>query len=142
MSSYAIVQFAFAPVIGGLSDRYGRRPVLLASLFGFGIDYLFLAFAPSIGWLFVEKADTVTLAMAIYAMLQSGNAQPWSYLGSLAIIMSIPIVIIFIIAAVITPSGDPYSMMALAAPMTVFYLLSALIGWLVLRRRRANAVQA
>ena len=55
MSSYAIVQFAFAPVIGGLSDRYGRRPVLLASLFGFGIDYLFLAFAPTIGWLFVGR---------------------------------------------------------------------------------------
>lgn len=55
MSSYAIVQFLFAPVIGGLSDRFGRRPVLLASLFGFGIDYLFLAFAPTIFWLFVGR---------------------------------------------------------------------------------------
>lgn len=55
MSSYAIVQFIFAPVIGGLSDRFGRRPVLLASLFGFGIDYLFLAFAPTIFWLFVGR---------------------------------------------------------------------------------------
>ncbi|MGD9995793.1 MAG: twin-arginine translocase subunit TatC [Ilumatobacteraceae bacterium] len=52
------------------------------------------------------------------------------------------IVIIFVIAAVITPSGDPYSMMALALPMTLFYLLSALIGWLVLRRRRARDAQA
>jgi DHA1 family tetracycline resistance protein-like MFS transporter len=50
MSSYAIVQFIFSPVIGGLSDRFGRRPVLLLSLFGFGIDYLFLAFAPTILW--------------------------------------------------------------------------------------------
>jgi len=39
----------------------------------------------------------VTLAMSIYAMVQSGGAQPWSYLGSLAIIMSIPVVIIFLI---------------------------------------------
>lgn len=70
MSSYAIVQFAFAPVIGGLSDRYGRRPVLLASLFGFGIDYLFLAFAPSIGWLFVGR----TLAGLMGASFTTGGA--------------------------------------------------------------------
>jgi DHA1 family tetracycline resistance protein-like MFS transporter len=55
MFSYAIMQFLFSPVIGGLSDRYGRRPVLLLSLFGFGLDYLFLAFAPTITWLFVGR---------------------------------------------------------------------------------------
>jgi DHA1 family tetracycline resistance protein-like MFS transporter len=49
------MQFVFAPVIGNLSDKYGRRPVLLFSLFGFGVDYLFLAFAPTIGWLFVGR---------------------------------------------------------------------------------------
>jgi len=38
---YAIMQFLFAPVLGGLSDKFGRRPVLLFSLFGFGLDYLF-----------------------------------------------------------------------------------------------------
>ncbi|MDH5249756.1 MAG: TCR/Tet family MFS transporter, partial [Cyclobacteriaceae bacterium] len=43
------------PIMGGLSDRYGRRPVLLASLFGFGIDYIFLAFAPTLGWLFLGR---------------------------------------------------------------------------------------
>lgn len=48
------------------------------------------------------------------------------------------VLIIFIIAAVITPSGDPYSMMALAAPMTVFYLISILIGKGVQKRRQAN----
>ncbi|WP_295648605.1 TCR/Tet family MFS transporter [uncultured Mucilaginibacter sp.] len=53
--AYALMQFVFAPVIGNLSDKYGRRPVLLASLFGFGIDYLFLAFAPTIGWLFIGR---------------------------------------------------------------------------------------
>src|SRR5215211_7689794 len=54
-TAYAIMQFLFAPVLGNLSDQYGRRPVLLASLFGFGIDYLFLAFAPTIQWLFVGR---------------------------------------------------------------------------------------
>ena len=55
LSVYAITQFLFAPVIGNLSDKYGRRPVLLCSLIGFGIDYLFLALAPSYGWLFLGR---------------------------------------------------------------------------------------
>ncbi|PJJ84678.1 TCR/Tet family MFS transporter [Mucilaginibacter auburnensis] len=54
-ASYAIMQFACAPLIGNLSDRFGRRPVLLCSLVGFGIDYLFSAFAPTIAWLFVGR---------------------------------------------------------------------------------------
>ncbi|HEU4606484.1 MAG TPA: TCR/Tet family MFS transporter [Chitinophagaceae bacterium] len=55
MFAYAFMQFVFAPVLGNLSDRYGRRPVLLGSLFGFGVDYLFLALAPNIAWLFVGR---------------------------------------------------------------------------------------
>jgi DHA1 family tetracycline resistance protein-like MFS transporter len=55
MATYAIMQFVFAPIVGGLSDKYGRRPVLLGSLLGFGIDYLFLAFAPTLGWLFLGR---------------------------------------------------------------------------------------
>ena len=54
--TYAIMQFLFAPIVGGLSDKYGRRPVLLFSLFGFALDYLFLSFAPTISWLFVGRA--------------------------------------------------------------------------------------
>ncbi len=53
--AYAAMQFLCAPIMGGLSDRYGRRPVLLASLFGFGVDYLFMATAPNIWWLFVSR---------------------------------------------------------------------------------------
>lgn len=53
--AYAIMQFVFSPVLGGLSDRYGRRPVLLISLLGLGIDYLFLFFAPDLWWLFIGR---------------------------------------------------------------------------------------
>ena len=53
--AYAVMQFIFAPLLGNLSDRYGRRPILLISLFGLGIDYIFLAIAPSIGWLFIGR---------------------------------------------------------------------------------------
>lgn len=56
IATFAIMQFVCAPIVGGLSDRFGRRPVLLASLAGFGLDYLFLAFAPTIGWLFLGRA--------------------------------------------------------------------------------------
>ena len=53
--AYAITQFLFAPVIGNLSDKYGRRPIILISLFGFALDYLFLSVAPTIEWLFVGR---------------------------------------------------------------------------------------
>ena len=53
--AFAGMQLLCAPLIGNLSDRYGRRPILLISLFGFGIDYLFLSFAPTMGWLFVGR---------------------------------------------------------------------------------------
>jgi DHA1 family tetracycline resistance protein-like MFS transporter len=53
--AYAITQFLFAPLIGNLSDKYGRRPIILISLFAFSMDYLLLAFAPTIQWLFVGR---------------------------------------------------------------------------------------
>lgn len=46
--AYAITQFICAPIVGNLSDKYGRRPIILISLFGFAIDYILLALAPSI----------------------------------------------------------------------------------------------
>ena len=53
--AFSIMQFFFAPVMGELSDRFGRRPILLFSLLGLGIDYIFHALAPTIGWLFVGR---------------------------------------------------------------------------------------
>lgn len=53
--AYALMQFVFAPVLGYLSDHYGRRIVLLISLLGFAIDCLFLAFAQHIIWLFIGR---------------------------------------------------------------------------------------
>jgi len=56
LSVYALIQFVCAPILGNLSDQYGRRPVLLFSLFGFAVDYLFLALSPSYGWLFIGRS--------------------------------------------------------------------------------------
>ncbi len=52
---WALMQFVFSPVLGALSDRYGRRPVVLVSNFGLGLDYIVMALAPSVWWLFVGR---------------------------------------------------------------------------------------
>lgn len=62
---YGVLQFFCGPVVGNLSDRFGRRPILLISLVAFGIDYLLMAAAPTIAWLFVGRA-IAGLAGAIY----------------------------------------------------------------------------
>src|SRR5438105_6464562 len=53
LTVFAAMQFFFSPVIGVLSDRIGRRPVLLLSSLGLGLDYVVMALAPTIGWLFL-----------------------------------------------------------------------------------------
>jgi DHA1 family tetracycline resistance protein-like MFS transporter len=54
--AFAATQFLFSPMMGNLSDRFGRRPLLLLAVFGLGIDYIFSALAPSIFWLFLGRA--------------------------------------------------------------------------------------
>src|SRR5690606_16624446 len=65
VAAYAAMQFLCAPILGALRDRYGRRPVLLASLFGFGVDYLFTAFAPTIAWLFIGRTIAGVMGASI-----------------------------------------------------------------------------
>jgi DHA1 family tetracycline resistance protein-like MFS transporter len=54
-TTFALMQFFFSPVLGMLSDRYGRRPVVLLSNFGLALDYMILAMAPSLRWLFLAR---------------------------------------------------------------------------------------
>ena len=54
-TSWALMQFLFSPVLGSLSDHFGRRPVILLSCLGLGLDYVFMALAPTLGWLFVGR---------------------------------------------------------------------------------------
>lgn len=62
---YALLQFMCGPLIGNLSDRFGRRPVILFSLLAFGLDYLLMGIAPTIAWLFVGRA-IAGIAGAVY----------------------------------------------------------------------------
>ncbi len=54
-TAWALMQFFFSPVLGALSDRYGRRPILLTSMTGHGLDYILMALAPNLWWLFVGR---------------------------------------------------------------------------------------
>jgi Arabinose efflux permease len=70
---FAAMQFFFSPVLGVLSDRFGRRPVILLSNLGLGLDYIVMALAPSLGWLFLGRiisgitASSIPTAMAYIA---------------------------------------------------------------------------
>ena len=70
---FAIMQFFCSPIIGSLSDRYGRRPVVLLSNFGLGLDYLLMAWAPALNWLFLGRvisgltSSSIPTAMAYMA---------------------------------------------------------------------------
>ena len=54
-TAWALMQFLFSPILGGLSDRFGRRPVVLLSNFGLALDYVLMALAPSLTWLFIGR---------------------------------------------------------------------------------------
>jgi DHA1 family tetracycline resistance protein-like MFS transporter len=64
-TAWALMQFLFSPVLGSLSDRFGRRPIILLSNFGLGLDYILMALAPSIRWLFVGRVISGITAASI-----------------------------------------------------------------------------
>jgi arabinogalactan oligomer/maltooligosaccharide transport system permease protein len=97
-----VEEAAFLDGAGDLTSfLFISLPLALPSIAVAGLIAFLMAYSEfTLGWLFVDKAANVTLAMSIYAIVQTqylGGAQPWSYLGSLAIIMSIPVVVIFLI---------------------------------------------
>ena len=56
MGAYAFMQFVFSPLIGNLSDRFGRRPILLISVLGMSLDYMVMYYAPDLFWLVLGRA--------------------------------------------------------------------------------------
>ena len=67
---YAVMQFIFMPILGSLSDRYGRRPIMLISMFGLSIDYFIMAIAPTIAFIFIGRG----LAGIMGATFSTANA--------------------------------------------------------------------
>lgn len=125
--SYSVMQFISAPVLGGLSDRFGRRPVLLGSLFGLGLDYIFLAFAPTIAWLFVGRiiagitGASFTTAQAYIADVSEPEKRAQNF-GLIGAAFGIG----FIVGPVV---GGIFSQFGLRVPFLISAGL-ALINWL------------
>jgi DHA1 family tetracycline resistance protein-like MFS transporter len=76
LTSYAVMQFVCGPIMGNLSDRFGRRPVLLASLAAFAVDYTLMGFAPSLAWLFLGRV-LAGIAGAVYS-------PAWAYVADIS----------------------------------------------------------
>jgi DHA1 family tetracycline resistance protein-like MFS transporter len=125
--AYAAAQFIFSPVVGGLSDKYGRRPILLISLFGLGLDYIFLSFAPSIGWLFVGRViagitgASFTTAMAYIADISTPEKKAQNF-GMIGVAFGIGFIVGPLLGAFASKFG-------IRAPFMLAAAL-ALINWL------------
>jgi DHA1 family tetracycline resistance protein-like MFS transporter len=82
---WAFMQFVMSPVIGALSDRFGRRPIVLLSNFGLGADYILMALAPTLGWLFVGRvisgitSSSIATAYAYIADVTTPETRAKSY---------------------------------------------------------------
>jgi len=84
-TTWALMQFLFAPLLGALSDRFGRRPVLILSAFGLGIDYIIMALAPNLTWLFIGRvvsgitSASFTVSFAYVADTTPGEKRAGAY---------------------------------------------------------------
>jgi MFS transporter, DHA1 family, tetracycline resistance protein len=133
MFSYAVMQFICAPILGNLSDKYGRRPVLLFSLLGFGLDYIFLALAPNIGWLFVGRiiagitGASFTTASAYIADISDPDKRAQNF-GMIGAAFGLGFIIGPLIGGLLGQFGSRVPFMAAA----ILTLLNWLYGYFVL----------
>lgn len=131
--AYAFVQFIFSPLVGNLSDRYGRRPILLISLLGFSIDYIFLALSPTICWLFIGRiiagvtGASVTTASAYIADI-STDADRAKNFGMIGAAFGLGFIIGPVLGGVLGHYGSRVPFYAAA----VLCLLNFLYGFFVL----------
>lgn len=131
--AFAVMQFLSSPILGNLSDRYGRRPVLLTSLFGFGLDYILMALAPTIGWLFAGRViagvcgASITTAMAYIADISSAEKKAQNF-GMVGAAFGIGFILGPVIGGVLGEYGPRVPFYAAAA----LALLNWLYGYFIL----------
>ena len=148
--SYAIMQFFFAPILGVLSDKFGRKPIILIALLGLGVDYFVHAFAPSLIWLFIGRVfagicgASFTVATAYIADISTPEKKAENF-GLIGAAFGLG----FIIGPVIGGIAGEYNVQLpffIAGGLT---LLNFLYGWLILpeslvkeKRREVNFKKA
>jgi MFS transporter, DHA1 family, tetracycline resistance protein len=140
--AYAVMQFVFSPVLGGLSDRYGRRPVLLISLLGLGLDYIFMAFSPTIAWLFVGRiiagisGASFTTATAYIADISTPEKRAQNF-GLIGAAFGVGFIIGPVIGGLFSHWG-PRTPFLIAA---LFSLLNFLYGYFILPESLPNTLR-
>ncbi len=133
MFSYATLQFLFAPILGGLSDQFGRRPVILLSLFGFGINYIVLAIAPDIVWLFIGRifqgimGASLTTASAYIADISSPEKKAQNF-GLIGAAFGLGFILGPVIGGYLGQFGSRVPFYA----ASIFTLINLLYGFLIL----------
>ena len=133
MFSYASLQFLFAPFLGGLSDQYGRRPVILLSLFGFGVNYLVLALAPNIIWLFLGRifqgimGASLTTASAYIADISTPEKKAQNF-GLIGAAFGLGVILGPVIGGYLGQFGSRVPFIAAAA----FTLINLIYGYFIL----------
>jgi DHA1 family tetracycline resistance protein-like MFS transporter len=132
-TAWALMQFFFSPLLGVLSDRYGRRPVILASNIGLGLDYILMAAAPTLAWLFVGRvvsgitSASISTAYAYVADVTEPEQRAARF-GLLGVAFGAGFVLGPALGG-IAGSVDPRLPFWIAA---ILSLANALYGWLIL----------
>ncbi|PWN68626.1 MFS transporter [Chryseobacterium phosphatilyticum] len=132
ISIYAFMQFIFAPVLGSLSDRYGRRPLLLWSLLGLGIDYMILAMAPNLTWLFVGRivagimGSSMTTATAYVSDISTPEKKSQNF-GMISAVAGLGLIIGPVIGGALGQYGERIPFYAAAALSLVNFIYGLFI---------------
>ena len=131
--SYAGMQFIFASVLGGLSDKYGRRPIILFSLLGFSVNFMIQALAPTIFWLFVGRifsgvtGASITTASAYIADISTDEDRAKNF-GMIGAAFGLGFIIGPVIGGILGQYGARVPFYAAA----VLCLVNFLYGWFIL----------
>lgn len=132
ISIYAFIQFIFAPILGSLSDRYGRRPLLLWSLLGLGIDYIILAMAPNLIWLFVGRiiagvmGSSMTTATAYVADVSTPEKKSQNF-GMISAVAGLGLIIGPVIGGVLGQYGERIPFYAAAGLSIVNFMYGVFV---------------
>jgi MFS transporter, DHA1 family, tetracycline resistance protein len=132
-TAWALMQFLFSPTLGALSDRFGRRPVILISALGLGLDYILMAVAPSLWWLFVGRvisgitAGSISAAFAYVADVTPSEQRAQRF-GLIGVAFGAGFVLGPALGG-LAGSIDPRLPFWIAA---VLSLVNALYGWFIL----------